>query len=126
MNIIKLCTNSKMHHFTWPVEGIVLSAVVSNELDIERIEDMLTEAVAEDGFQEYFDADWFPLVKAKDLPTAISQLEAKAKHINHFDANLVRATLLAHWQCIEDNFKWNVPVTMQSALEQQLRLCSKV
>lgn len=97
------------------------AAHIPEEIDMERVQ-MLFGDDEGTAFLHYIESNWFPLARVPADGDAMSALADKTNSIPPERLEDYVLVCKSHWQAIEDNFKWPLPVVFDDAVAQEKRL----
>lgn len=104
----------------------VLAMLMPKDINVERIEMMLTDEGDGEGgtraFSEYFTSKWFPLGQSDSMDGALRLVNLKVSSVDPERLDDYVMVITSHWQNIEDNFKSNVPESFDDAVSYEKQL----
>lgn len=99
-----------------------MAAYIPDDVDKARVMKLFKHAVEEGAFAQYFESTWFPLVHAPIGVDVIAALAAKVNSIAPERLDDYVMVVKSHWQSIEDNFTWPLPIDFEEAVQQEKSL----
>lgn len=99
-----------------------MAAYIPDEVDKARVMMLFEEGAGEGAFAQYFESTWFPLVHVPIGTDVMAALASKVNSIAPERLDDYAMVVKSHWQSIEDNFKWPLPVDFDAAVQQEKQL----